>query len=181
MRLVQPAPLLTGLTGERREQALRLGLGILLEVPVPQHLVRRGATVRVQGQQVREQRTPSVSELREPGADDGSCGGGRRLRRQPEGPGIRQAAERRPGLRGGNAAELEDLGDLVDFVGALEEGVAGEELGEDAAHAPHIDGPSVGPGAEEEFRGAVPEGDDQLGQLGRRVSHVACHAKIGDL
>ena len=39
---------------------------------------------------------------------------------------------------GGSAAEVEDPGQLVDVVGAGEEGLAGQHLRHDAAHAPQV-------------------------------------------
>ena len=70
---------------------------------------------------------------------------------------------------------------MVDFVFALEQWLAGEQLAKDAADAPHVDGLSVGLCAEEELWRAVPEGDDELGQVrGRGVAYVACHAKVCD-
>lgn len=70
---------------------------------------------------------------------------------------------------------------MVDFVAALEEGLAGEEFPEDAADAPGVDRGGVAGRAEEELGRAVPEGDDELGEFGGRVADVAGHAEVGDL
>jgi hypothetical protein len=47
-------------------------------------------------------------------------------------------------VRARDIFELHDVGELVLFVFAREEGVAGVELGEDAAEAPHVDSTCVG-------------------------------------
>ena len=44
----------------------------------------------------------------------------------------------RPVRHGGRAEELEDLGELVSVVVAGEEGLPGDDLGEDAAAAPEV-------------------------------------------
>jgi hypothetical protein len=70
---------------------------------------------------------------------------------------------------------------LVDFVFALEEGFSCQELAKNAADGPHVDGLAVASCAEEELRGAVPEGDDELGEFwGWGVADVTGHAKVGD-
>ncbi|KAL7547619.1 hypothetical protein ACHAWF_010900 [Thalassiosira exigua] len=63
----------------------------------------------------------------------------------------------------GRAPSLEDLDELVDVGSAREEGQARRHLGEDAPHAPDVDGRGVAGGAEEELGGAVPQRDDFVG------------------
>jgi len=69
---------------------------------------------------------------------------------------------------------------LVDFVAALEKGLAGEQLAEYAAYAPEVDFTTVFWGAEQEFGGAVPESDDEGCEvLGWGIADVAGHAEVG--
>ena len=53
-----------------------------------------------------------------------------------------------------HAKELDDAGELVALVLSGQEGVAGQELGQDAAQAPHVDGHAV-PGTQDDLRGPV--------------------------
>ena len=62
----------------------------------------------------------------------------------------------RPVRLGGRPEHVEDLAKLVDLVLAGEEGLPGDELGEDASAAPEVDGRGVG-GAQEDLGGAVPQ------------------------
>lgn len=186
-RVPPPPPLLAGLAGEGGEHGLGLWPGVLPEVLVAQHVARAGPPGRVEAQEVGEEGGAGGGQEGEAGADDGADGGaavgaGGGGGGEAEGAGVGQAAEAGPGVVGGDAAELEDAGELVDLVAALEEGLAGEELAEDAADAPHVDGGAVGGAAEEELGAAVPEGDDELGEAARgRVAAVAGHAEVGDL
>ena len=180
MGLVTAPPLLARLAGEGREHALGLGFGILAEVLVAEHVDGRGPPVRVEGEQVAEERGAGGRHAGEAGADDGARGEG--VLGEAQGSGVGQAAEPGPGLVGGDAAELEDLGHLVDLVLALEEWLAGEELAKDAADAPHVDGGAVCARAQEELRATVPECDDERGEFWRgRVGDIAGHAKVGNL
>lgn len=178
--LVPSPPLLAGLAGERGEQALGFGLRILSEVFVLQHFLGGWTLLRVQGEEAIEQRGAGGCEVRETGADDGA-GGERGLFGEAQGAGVGEAAEARPGVFGGDAAELKDFGYLVDLVGPLQEWFAGDELAHDAADGPHVDGGIVGARSEEELGGAVPECDDELGEFGAGVADVAGHAEVCDL
>lgn len=180
-----PSPLLTGFAGKRGEQALGLWLGVLAEVLVLEHLLCGRPLVRIEGEQGIEQRGAGGGEAGELCADDGARGEGGGglllLLGQTQGAGVGQAAKGGPGLVGGEAAQLKDFGYLVDLVGALQEGLAGNELAKDAADGPHVDGGGVGARAEEELRAAVPQGDDELGEFGRwKLADVAGHAKVCD-
>lgn len=62
----------------------------------------------------------------------------------------------------------------------MEERVFGQQLGEDAAQAPDVDFKTIRFGAKEEFWGAVPEGDDKLGELWGWGGGVAGHAEVGE-
>jgi len=73
---------------------------------------------------------------------------------------VGEGGDARPDVLGRGSKGPEDFENLVDFRVAREEGVAGDHLGEDAANAPDIDGDGVVLAAEEDLRGAVPEGDD---------------------
>ena len=52
---------------------------------------------------------------------------------------------------------------------AVEDGFAGQQLGEDAADGPDVDGLGVVPGAEQQLGGAVPEGDHHGVQVRQRL------------
>lgn len=93
--------------------------------------------------------------------------------------GVGEGAEGGPVVLGGRAELGEDLGELVDFVLALEEWVFGLQFAEDAAQAPDVDFEAVAFGAEEQFGGAVPECDDELGEFGGWGGGVAGHAEVG--
>lgn len=77
---------------------------------------------------------------------------------------VRERGDARPFVVGRCTEDAEDLEDFVDFGVAREERLACAHFGEDAAHGPHVDAGGVGAGAEQDFGGAVPEGDD-LGVL----------------
>ena len=57
----------------------------------------------------------------------------------------------------GRAEDFHDAGELLLLVFAGEDGVAGEELGEDATETPHVDGEAVAH-AQNDFRRAVEAG-----------------------
>lgn len=75
-----------------------------------------------------------------------------------------ELADAGPGAFGGGAHDAEDLLELVFVGGSREEGAAGVHFGHDAAGGPDVDAGVVGAGAEEDVRGAVPEGDDLVGE-----------------
>jgi hypothetical protein len=60
------------------------------------------------------------------------------------------------GVLAWGAEEVKDLVELVDVVAALEDGLAPEELSENAADGPHVDGGGVVGEGEHDLRGAVP-------------------------
>ena len=100
-----------------------------------------------------------------------------------------------PALARGQAHDLDDLLHLVLLEGhlllvvhlgllALEDGPQGEQLGEDAADGPEVDGGRVVVRAEDQLRRAVPYGHDHLVtavQRGQRLVHAAGEAQIADL
>ena len=63
----------------------------------------------------------------------------------------------------------------------LEHGAFGEELNEDGATGPDVHGRGIGLGAEEDFRRAVPEGHDLVGERTDGRDEGAGEAKVGDL
>lgn len=99
----------------------------------------------------------------------------------PDGFRIGQGLKARPGFSGWGTEQGEDLGQLADFVGALEERVFGEQFGEDAAEAPDVDFGAVGFGAQQEFGRAVPERDDALGQSWGWIGGVSGQTEVGKL
>lgn len=167
------------LARKRRKHGRALHLRVLPEIRRVEHLLRARPPRRIQTQQAREQPASGAGEEREFAPDHGAVRRG--VLGQAQRARVRETPEPWPGFFRRDAAELEDLGQLVDFVGALQEWLARQQLAEDAAHGPHVDGWAVFVGAEEEFGRAVPEGHDQLGKLGRWVAVVPCHAEIGDL
>lgn len=79
------------------------------------------------------------------------------------------------------AEDVDDELQLVQAVGAGEDGLAAEQLGEDAADRPDVDGRAVVVAAEEKLRGPVPAGDDILGhQLALAVAGAG-QAEVADL
>mmetsp|Transcript_39919 Transcript_39919/g.85046 ORF Transcript_39919/g.85046 Transcript_39919/m.85046 type:complete len:383 (-) Transcript_39919:4-1152(-) len=78
----------------------------------------------------------------------------------------------------GRTPPLENFDELVDVRPAWEEGETGGHLGEDAADGPDVDGGGVAGGAEEEFGGAVPEGDDLVGVGSVREAGEAGEAEV---
>ena len=81
----------------------------------------------------------------------------------------------------GGAHDLEDEVQLLSLGLAREEGLAGQELGEEAADGPHVDAGAVLVGTEEELRWAVPEGDDVVCVAPAGFAVGAGEAKVGDL
>ena len=60
----------------------------------------------------------------------------------------------------GSTKEFEDLEELTDFSITTEENLTAAEFSHDAANGPHVDGGRIVLFTEEDFGGAVPEGDD---------------------
>mmetsp|Transcript_7259 Transcript_7259/g.24722 ORF Transcript_7259/g.24722 Transcript_7259/m.24722 type:complete len:287 (-) Transcript_7259:286-1146(-) len=85
-------------------------------------------------------------------------------------------------LAGRGPEHVDDEPELLEVVAPREERLAAEELGEDAAHAPHVDGLIVRIVLHQELRRPVPPGDHVLGQLVllRVVVHPAREAKVAD-
>ncbi len=75
----------------------------------------------------------------------------------------------------------EDLEDLVNLGVAREQGLAGAHLGKDAADRPHVDAGGVLAAAEQNLRGAVPEGDDLVGVGAQGDAERAGQAEVGEL
>eukprot|EP00292_Cryptomonas_paramecium_P017283 CAMPEP_0113672062 /NCGR_PEP_ID=MMETSP0038_2-20120614/6050_1 /TAXON_ID=2898 /ORGANISM="Cryptomonas paramecium" /LENGTH=105 /DNA_ID=CAMNT_0000588281 /DNA_START=401 /DNA_END=717 /DNA_ORIENTATION=+ /assembly_acc=CAM_ASM_000170 len=96
--------------------------------------------------------------------------GGRLTRYAASGaPGLALSARRARAARTLGVAEgLDDEHKHVDVVAAREERAAREQLGQDAAHGPHVDGRRVVLVAQQQLRRAVPPRDDVAG-LVRRV------------
>lgn len=71
-----------------------------------------------------------------------------------------------PGPRtlAGGAHEAKDFLELVFVGGAWEEGTAGVHFSHDAAGGPDVDAGVVGSGTKQDVWGAVPEGDDLVGE-----------------
>lgn len=84
------------------------------------------------------------------------------------------------GIRIGRPPPLEDFDELIDVGSAGEEGQAGGHFGEDASDRPDVDGGGVAGCAEEEFGGAVPEGDDLVGVGSVGEAGEAGEAEIGE-
>ena len=74
-----------------------------------------------------------------------------------------EVAESLPVLLGRRPDHVEDEAELLHLRLAREEGPAQDELGQDAARRPDVDGAAVARFAEQELRGTVPEGDDLVG------------------
>ena len=149
---------------------------------------RRESLPRIEPQQARQQ----IDTL-------ATCGGELREVEAPVAHGdlavgldvVRQLRDARPVVLGGRADGLADLVELGDLAGGFEEvvrvldvgggiGTADEELGEDHAGGPDVDGAGVVAGAVEEFRGPVPDGDDDVGHGVGRVGEGAGEAEVGE-
>ena len=68
----------------------------------------------------------------------------------------------------GRAQQVDDQLQLVDLGLARQERLVGQQLAEDAASAPHVEGRGLSPGVEQQLRGPVPEGH-----------HLGCHGLQG--
>lgn len=72
------------------------------------------------------------------------------------------------------------LRNLLDLILALQQRFLGQQFSHDTPHTPHIDLGAVFLCPQEEFRGPVPEGHDELGEFRGRIAIVAGHAEVGD-
>lgn len=81
----------------------------------------------------------------------------------------------------GRAHQAEDLLQLVLVGGAGEQRAARVHLGHDAAGGPDVDAGVVGAAAEQDVRGAVPQGDDLVGEGVDGDAKGAGEAKVGEL
>lgn len=77
---------------------------------------------------------------------------------------LRVLGDPRPGALRRRAHDAEDPDELVFVRRAGEEGPPGVHLGHDAAGGPDVDAGVVRAAPEEDIRGAVPEGDDFVGE-----------------
>ena len=91
-----------------------------------------------------------------------------------------ELADAGPGAFRGRAHDAEDLLELVLVRGAGEEGAARVHFGHDAAGGPDVDAGVVGARAEEDIRGAVPEGDDFVGEGVDGDAEGAGEAEVGE-
>ena len=82
----------------------------------------------------------------------------------PPGLILGESGDAGPGALAGRAHQPEDFLELVFVCGAGEEGAAGVHFRHDAAGGPDVDAGVVGAGTEQDVRGAVPEGDDFVGE-----------------
>ncbi len=89
-------------------------------------------------------------------------------------------ADAGPGAFRRRAHDAEDLLELVLVRGAGEEGAARVHFGHDAAGGPDVDAGVVGARAEEDVRGAVPEGDDFVGEGVDGDAEGAGEAEVGE-
>ena len=85
-----------------------------------------------------------------------------------------------PGALGGGAHQAEDLLELV-FVGrAGEQGATRVHFGHDTAGGPDVDAGVVGATPEQDVRGAVPEGNDFVGEGVDGNAEGAGETKVGE-
>ncbi|KAI9158770.1 Aspartate kinase FUB3 [Paramyrothecium foliicola] len=94
---------------------------------------------------------------------------------------LGELGDARPVVVGGGADGLADHLDLVQLVVAGHVGGAEDELGEDGADGPDVDGAAVVLGAEEQLRGSVPAGDDVGRHVLVGVGEAAGQTEIGEL
>jgi len=91
-----------------------------------------------------------------------------------------ELADAGPGALAGRAHDAEDFLELVFVCGAREERAACVHFGHDTAGGPDVDAGVVGAGAEEDVRGAVPEGDDLVGEGVDGDAEGAGEAEVGE-
>lgn len=171
------ANLLLGTGCLSRQVLLPGGLGLGMPPLVEQHLAGGDALLGVEGEGLHE-------EVDAVGADGAEAhlvpvlGVDRVL----GGDGVLgQLGDAGPVVVGRGANGLANHLDLVELVVPREEGGAHDELGEDGADGPDVDGARVVPGAEEELGRAVPARDDVGGHVLVRVGEAARQAKVGEL
>ena len=93
---------------------------------------------------------------------------------------FRELGDSRPAALGRGAHYAEDLLELVFVGGAGEEGATGVHFRHDATRGPDVDAGVVGARAEEDVRGAVPEGDDLVAEGVDGDTEGARKAKVGE-
>ena len=146
----------------------------ILEPRVFQAILRAGPHLGPELQHPPQQIEPDGVDLREDGAEllgvvDVEVGLVFRVGGYP-----------RPGALRGGAHEAEDLLELIFVGGSREERAARVHLRHDAACGPDVDAGVVGAGAEEDVWGAVPEGDDFVGEGVHRDAEGAGEAEVGE-
>jgi hypothetical protein len=94
---------------------------------------------------------------------------------------VGEGCHTRPVGVGGCTKDAEDLEDLVDLRVAREEWLASSHLGEDAANRPHVNTSGVLAATKQNFRRAVPEGDNFVGVSAERDTKSASKTEIGKL
>jgi len=94
---------------------------------------------------------------------------------------VAQLGDAGPALLRRRAEQLEDEVELLELVAAGQDGLAQQQLGQDAAGGPEVDGGPVLRGAEEQLRRPVPEGDDPVGVLLVLVVKRPRQTEIGEL
>ena len=94
---------------------------------------------------------------------------------------FRKLGDARPGALGWCAHNPEDLLKLVFVCGAGKEGPAGVHFCHYAPCRPNVDAGVVGAGAEEHVGGAVPEGDNFVGEGVDGDAKGPGKAKVGEL
>ena len=103
-----------------------------------------------------------------------------------------QCGELGPDAVIGGAQQVDDQLQLVDLRLAGQERLVGQELPQDAAAAPHVQGRGLGPRVEEQLRGPIPEGHHlrrhglegqavvaSQSEVGNLDAALVCHQKIG--
>lgn len=72
------------------------------------------------------------------------------------------------------------LRNLIHLILALQQRLLRQQLPHNTPHTPHIDLSAVFLCSQEEFRGPIPEGHDELGEFRRRIAVVTGHAEVSD-
>ena len=80
-----------------------------------------------------------------------------------------------------SAQHAKDLENLVNLAVSGEQRLARGHLGENAAHAPHVDSSTVLTSPEQDLRSAIPEGDDFMGVGAKRNTKSAGETKVRKL
>mmetsp|Transcript_44586 Transcript_44586/g.104155 ORF Transcript_44586/g.104155 Transcript_44586/m.104155 type:complete len:414 (+) Transcript_44586:116-1357(+) len=177
-------PLESPLSGElagqvsRREKGLSLWRRPLFEVLVLNRLPRADPL----GGIVCEHRVQQRERLR--GKSLGREDGGQLVevaRGQHDARGERQRSELWPDALVGSAEQVAHHLQLLDLVRSRHQRPVQQQLAEDAAHRPHVDGEAVAFGAEQELWRAVPQRDHAAGVSALRWLNRARQAKIAQL